>query len=164
MSVQVPKGYKQKEVGVIPEDWNSCRLEDFVEFLTGFPFPSNKFSEFGIKLLRGSNVKRSIIEWDEKITVFWPFEEKYKTKYLLNEGDIVIAMDGSLVGRSFSFIKEKDLPCLLVQRVARIRSKRVNQEYLKSWVCSNIFTSHCDSVKTVSSISNHLKLTWNFLP
>ena len=56
MSVQVPKGYKQKEVGVIPEDWNSCRLEDFVEFLTGFPFPSNKFSEFGIKLLRGSNV------------------------------------------------------------------------------------------------------------
>ena len=26
MSVQVPKGYKQTEVGVIPEDWGVARL------------------------------------------------------------------------------------------------------------------------------------------
>ena len=28
-------GYKQTEVGVIPEDWNVCNLEDAVEFLDG---------------------------------------------------------------------------------------------------------------------------------
>lgn len=31
----VPVGYKQTEVGVIPEDWGVCELEDAVEFLDG---------------------------------------------------------------------------------------------------------------------------------
>ena len=35
MSVQVPKGYKQTEVGVIPEDWGVFRLNDLVVFLDG---------------------------------------------------------------------------------------------------------------------------------
>lgn len=33
--MELKPGYKQTEVGVIPEDWNVCNLEDAVEFLDG---------------------------------------------------------------------------------------------------------------------------------
>jgi type I restriction enzyme, S subunit len=32
-SAQVPEGYKQTEIGVIPEDWETCTLGDAVDFL-----------------------------------------------------------------------------------------------------------------------------------
>ena len=61
-------------------------------------------------------------------------------------------MDGSLVGRSFARLSKMDLPALLLQRVARIRSKKIDLGYLKEFICSEIFTKHCDSVKTSSAI------------
>lgn len=72
--------------------------------------------------------------------------------YLLQDGDIVIAMDGSLVGRSFARLSKTDLPALLLQRVARVRSYRIELGYLKEFICSDYFTKYCDSVKTVSAI------------
>ena len=61
-------------------------------------------------------------------------------------------MDGSLVGRSFAPLGEADVPALLLQRVARIRSNAVAQAYLKAWICSQRFTEHCDTVKTATAI------------
>src|SRR5260370_2581198 len=61
-------------------------------------------------------------------------------------------MDGSLVGRSFARLSKSDVPALLLQRVARIRSDKIVIGYLKEWVCSEYFTKYCDSVKTVTAI------------
>lgn len=63
-------------------------------------------------------------------------------------------MDGSLVGRSYATLSEDDLPALLLQRVARIRScsDAAEQRYLGVWLLSKYFTSYCDSVKTVTAI------------
>lgn len=61
-------------------------------------------------------------------------------------------MDGSLVGRSFASLGKDDVPALLLQRVARLRSGSVSQAYLKAWVCSQRFTNHCDLVKTTTAI------------
>lgn len=148
----MPEGYKQTEVGLIPQDWLFAKLENNIELLTGFPFPSNKYSKYGIKLLRGSNVKRGHLDWSDEITQYWPTITNEIKAYLLDAGDIVIAMDGSLVGKSFASLVSTDLPALLLQRVARIRSKSILQEYLKVFICSDYFTKHCDKVKTASAI------------
>jgi len=74
------------------------------------------------------------------------------TPYALRDGDLVIAMDGSLVGRSFARLSKQDLPALLLQRVARIRSAKIDIGYLSQWVGSNRFINYCDSVKTVTAI------------
>lgn len=50
----IPVGYKQTEVGVIPEDWDVRAIGDDIDLLTGFPFPSSGYSSSGIRLLRGS--------------------------------------------------------------------------------------------------------------
>jgi type I restriction enzyme S subunit len=106
-------------IGEIPEGWEVSRLKNHVEMITGYPFKSEKYTEVGIKLARGINVKEGVFNWDE--TRFWPVVEKHLEKYLLKEGDVLIAMDGSKVGKNFCKVKEEDLPILLLQRVARLR-------------------------------------------
>lgn len=151
-SPRVRPGYKQTEVGVIPEDWECLPIADSIDLLTGCPFPSSGYSNSGIRLLRGSNVKRGITDWSEDGTEYWSSVTADIRKYVLKSGDIVIAMDGSLVGRSFAMLSDGDVPSLLLQRVARVRSNSIDQKYLKAWVCSQRFTEHCDAVKTVSAI------------
>lgn len=143
---------KQTELGELPRDWAYCNLGDVTDILTGHPFPSSGYSDSGTRLLRGSNVKRGRIEWQEELTEYWPTVTPDIKKYLLNAGDVVVAMDGSLVGRSFGSLKNADLPALLLQRVARVRSNKVNIGYLTHWVCSERFTTHCDAVKTTTAI------------
>ncbi|GJN61388.1 hypothetical protein CMT75_17815 [Elizabethkingia anophelis] len=144
--------FKHTDIGIIPEDWEYDFAGKYLDFLTGFPFKSNDFSNVGIKLLRGSNVKRNEIIWNDDITRYWENIDNSLKKYFLKEGDIVISMDGSLVGRSFGQIKKEDLPSLLVQRVARLRGKQIDTNYLKQYYCSEYFTKHCDNNKTSSAI------------
>lgn len=147
-----PKEFKQTELGKIPEDWDVVTIRESCDLLTGHPFSSSKYSDSGVRLLRGSNIKRGNTDWDSSITRYWPEITSNISHYALNIGDVVISMDGSLVGRSFAQLSESDLPALLLQRVARLRAKTIDQNYLKEWVCSSIFTEHCDLVKTVTAI------------
>lgn len=142
----------QTEVGELPVDWSCSSLGDVADVLTGFPFPSAGYSGAGVRLLRGSNVKRDQIEWREDLTMYWPDVTADIRKYVLKVGDVVIAMDGSLVGRSFGALSERDVPALLLQRVARVRSSEVDVGYLKHWICSERFTAHSDAVKTTTAI------------
>jgi len=145
-------GYKVTEVGVIPEDWRSTSLAEEVDLLTGFPFPSAGYVDSGVRLLRGSNVKRGLLDWTDAITKYWPAVTPDIARYELREGDLVIAMDGALVGRSYAIVSSADLPSLLLQRVARIRSSRVHQQLLVFWVGSDAFVQHVDLVKTHTAI------------
>ena len=106
----------------------------------------------GVRLLRGSNVKRGETDWKEDITQYWPTATPDIARYQLKQGDLVIAMDGSLVGRSFAQLTLDDLPALLLQRVARIRSEKLDVTYLTAFVGSDRFVKYVDSVKTVTAI------------
>lgn len=150
--MELKPGYKQTKVGVIPEDWDVRPIRGEIDLLTGFPFPSSGYSKFGIRLLRGSNVKRGMTDWDDEITQYWP-QITYEISQLeLQDGDLVIAMDGSLVGRSFARLTNHDLPSLLLQRVARIRSTKIDVGFLTAIVGSERFVEYSDSVKTVTAI------------
>jgi len=102
-------------------DWNVETIGDKIDLLTGFPFPSSKYVESGVRLLRGSNVKRGKTDWAEGLVQYWPTISADIAAYELEVGDLIIAMDGSLVGRSYARLSQSDLPALLLQRVARIR-------------------------------------------
>lgn len=133
-------------------EWESVVLGTVVDLLTGYPFPSEKYQMSGTRLLRGSNIKRGETDWSEELVQYWPEVTHDLQQYMLKEGDIVIAMDGSLVGQSFARVSNDDLPALLLQRVARVRSSKIDMSYLKEWICSDFFTKHCDAHKTVTAI------------
>jgi len=150
--MELKPGYKQTEMGVIPEDWEVKPIGNDIDLLTGFPFPSSGYSKAGVRLLRGSNVKRGETDWAEDITQYWPSVTADIARYGLKERDLIIAMDGSLVGRSFAQLTREDLPAVLLQRVARIRSTQLDIGYLTAFVGSEKFVKYADSVKTVTAI------------
>lgn len=132
-------------------EWRKVYVSDVSELLTGYPFASENFSLTGTKLLRCSNVKRGVLDWDPSITVYWNYCENLD-EFQLQAGDIVIAMDGALVGYSFSKITPDDLPMLLVQRVARLRSTGICQDYLAHCIINPAFGEHIERVKTDTAI------------
>ena len=146
--------FKKTELGMIPKEWKIIKTEKQIELSTGFAFKSSEYSENNIdhKLLRGANITRGKLRWKKEITKFWKYTPDFE-KFLLEENDIVIGMDGSLVGRNSAIITKKDLPLLLVQRVARLKTKDgLNPKYLFYHIDNGRFIKYVDTVKTNTGI------------
>lgn len=106
-------------------EWGLGRVSRLCQVIPGYAFPSEGFLDSGgIRLLRGINVSAGETSWDE--TVRWD-EEKTPTpqRFHLRDGDLVIGMDRPWIssGMRMTFISRKDLPALLLQRVACLRPK-----------------------------------------
>ena len=138
------------------EEWEYEKIGSYIDQLNGFAFKSDNFNQQseGVRLCRGINITRGRLRFDSKNEMYWNESNLVDLKkYLLEENDVVISMDGSLVGRNYSLVRKNDLPLLLVQRVARLRSnKKMSQLYLYHWISSSHFTNYVDKVKTSSGI------------
>ena len=137
----------------IPEEWEKTIIGEHASILVGNAFESVKYSNNtkDMKLLRGDNISEGIIRWKEK-TRYWSKCLKLK-KYQLCENDFVISMDGSKVGKNYAYVTKRDLPCLLVQRVACIRTHlTLSQKYLGYIFGSRNFINYVNSVRTNSGI------------
>ncbi len=103
--------------------WEQRKFGDENDLITGYPFESDNFSEDGIKLVRGMNVKRGYLDFSEEICMRWNSSFGLEN-YLLSDNDILIQMDGALIGKSYAKIKENQLPALLVQRGNKSENKK----------------------------------------
>ncbi len=143
-------------IGKIPAHWDFSKLKYYIEMLAGYAFKSDDYStdNLDIPLLRGVNVAPNTTKWEE--VVYWP---KSKLKgfglYKLQEGDLVIAMDRPWIssGIRVTEIKEADLPCLLLQRVGRIRGKdELLTGYAKLLLSTNLFLYYFEPMLTGISV------------
>lgn len=127
--------------GKLTEAWRKSRNIEFPEekrYLyeiasidIGYAFKSKEFTDSGIKLLRGQNIDPLSLKWED--TKYFPESKLDSFKHLfLKEKDIVLAMDRPIVksGLKLARVSENDLPCVLVQRVARFKDIKVNQDFL----------------------------------
>jgi len=130
--------------------YKKVKIGDLAESLTGFPFDSSTFCNSGIRLMRCGNIGLGKTSWEPKSTAFFSnYEDKLKS-YALQEGDIVIGMDGASVGKSCAVISKSDLPCYLVQRVTRLRTKYTTLIF--QWLRSTMFVDYVNRRKTVTAI------------
>lgn len=100
-------------------------LGDVAELQAGYAFPSAEFTAAGDRLLRGSNVGVDRIHWPKADTRYWPTNRRSEVaRFVLNPGDIVIAMDRPFIADGFKAaqIQRSDLPALLLQRVGRFQA------------------------------------------
>lgn len=98
------------------------KLNSFVSIDIGNAFKSSEFSDEGVPLLRGQNIEPGALRWDD--TKKFPIDKLQKYSHLfINEGDIILAMDRPIISSGLKIAKAKksDLPCVLVQRVARFK-------------------------------------------
>ena len=132
------------------EDVQWKKLGEVADLLSGFPFDSTQFTNAGVRLMRGVNIKRGQLCFNENDDRYWKSTTGLE-KYIVDENDIVISMDGSLVGKSFGMVKKEHLPLLLVQRVARIRSSVFNINFIYHCI-NNWFPNYVDKKKTQGAI------------
>ena len=135
--------------------WTKAELGNVASLLTGHPFEGKMFVSEGVLLVRGMNVKRGYLDASRGISEYWPSVDGFEP-FLLEEDDIVIQMDGALIGKSYAKIKKANLPALLVQRVTRVRCKAISCDFIYQYIQRN-FLSYIRSAKTETAVP-HLSL------
>lgn len=129
-------------------------LGDHIEVLPGFPFKSGQYTERGLRLLRGDNIGQGRLRWDG--VKYWPEELSHGVGvYEVAAGDVVLAMDRPWIeaGLKYAAVTPEDTPCLLVQRVARLRARgSLDQGFLRYLIASKQFVDHVLSVQTGSAV------------
>lgn len=133
-------------LGEVPKHWRVGKCGFYISILSGFAFPSTRFSDddADTKLLRGINVGVSRLKWDE--TVYWKrLPNDGLDIYAMQIGDIVLGMDRPLIseGIRVATVKDIDIPCLLLQRVASLKTgEQLNPNYLLALLSSEMFVAH----------------------
>lgn len=156
---------KEKEMKRVPQlrfpeftdDWEQRKLGEVADLITGYPFESKNFTNDGVKLVRGMNVKRGYLDFSDEICEHWRTQEGLEN-YLLEKDDILIQMDGALIGKSYAKIAENQLPALLVQRVTRVRTNvdKANEAFIYQEIQRN-FLQYIQGIKTETAVP-HLSL------
>lgn len=117
-------------LGEVPEHWEVKKLKYLGRFLNGFAFPSYAFKDYGIRVIKISNIQPMKISWEEK-----SFVDKKSYGYLENfyvkKGDVVFALTRPIINGGIKVaIFNEDEPVLLNQRNAVFKG---NIKLLPKW-------------------------------
>jgi len=131
----------------LPMGWAWQHVSDVVEMLNGYAFKSEWFKQTGVRLLRNLNVSHGYVDWSQPAAIDAKAATEYQ-QFALQVGDIVLSLDRPIIstGLKYAVIRETDLPCLLLQRVARLApdAKLVSADFLALWLQSDLFVGTID--------------------
>lgn len=132
---QLPKGYKQTEVGVIPEDWEIIPLAKLAEIRTGIAKNSNV--EVGnpvqVYYLRVANVQDGFLDISDLKTL--KINRNNIKRYEVLPGDVLMNEGGDLdkLGRG-SIWRGEFAPCVHQNHVFVVRcNSKLSPDYLNAW-------------------------------
>ena len=137
----VKKGYKQTEIGVIPEDWDCREINSEIKEISMGPFgsdiPVSSFTSEGVPVLNGHSVSKVKL-----IDTFKNYvsEEKAKTlkKAVAQQGDIIVTHRGTIGQISYIPIGSRYKKYVISQSQFRVRLNEdsVNPHFVASYFLS----------------------------
>lgn len=123
-----PAEFEETEMGWVPKKWKNGNLSDVTKILSGFAFKSKDFGDNGkgvIKIKNITTAKTIDIGDTQKIS---EFIAKDANRFLLLDGDILMAMTGATVGKFGVLTTKNNEEYYLNQRVAKFETE--NKAYL----------------------------------
>ncbi len=135
--MQVQK-YKETEIGIIPEDWNTVQLLDIVDEksdIVAGPFGSNlKVSDYqkeGIPIIRLQNIDRNKFIFKNIKYISHKKAEELKYHSFIS-GDIILAKLGDPIGKT-CIVPNELVNGIIVADVVRIRvsPKKINKIFIE---------------------------------
>lgn len=141
---------------MILANWRATTIGEHADVLTGFAFRSADYTstESDVKLLRGDNIAPQKLRWRD-VKRFPNARMAEVARYELRAGDFVIAMDRTWLpsGVKVAEVTSADLPCLLVQRVARLRSKpTLDQGLMRQLFSDHQFSEYVRGTQTATAV------------
>lgn len=112
-----------EELGWVPKGWEAGTLGSIANALSGFAFKSKDFIEEGEAVIKIKNINsdRTVDITDvNRVSVQVALLAE---RFLLTDGDIVMAMTGATVGKFGIIVTEADEGYFLNQRVCKLSSK-----------------------------------------
>jgi type I restriction enzyme S subunit len=144
----VKKGYKQTEIGVIPEDWDVVllgRLVRSVEY--GSSAKSN--TEGGVPVLRMGNLQNGKIDWDDLV---YTLNENEISKYMLRPNDVLFNRTNTieLVGKTAIYRAER--PAIFAGYLIRIKvlQNLLDSRYLNYTLNTSLARKHSAKILSVA--------------
>jgi type I restriction enzyme, S subunit len=142
---QLKEGYKQTEVGIIPEDWKCVELDQLSPFITsGSRGWADFYSEYGDPFVRITNMFRDSISLDlqDLRYVNLPIGANEGKRTQLHDGDLLISITADI--GIISYVDERlQKPAYINQHIALVRfdKEKVNSQFV------SYFLSHESSQK-----------------
>lgn len=142
----VPKGYKQTEVGVVPEDWEADEIGSLEPFVTsGSRGWAKYYSKSGPAFIRITNLSRASIYIDlsdlKFVTI--PQDDSEGLRTALQDGDLLLSItaDIGIIGFVDSSVPK---PAYINQHIALVRlgPDKVNTKYLGYFLASESSQRH----------------------
>ncbi|UTN86418.1 hypothetical protein NMC41_03915 [Pseudomonas aeruginosa] len=120
MSTEVKPGYKQTELGTIPEDWDVRPLGQLVHAVE-YGSSAKSSSSGKVPVLRMGNLQEGQIDWSDLV---FTDNESEIAKYLLNPGDVLFNRTNTidLVGKTAIYKGVR--PSIFAGYLIRIKEKR----------------------------------------
>lgn len=169
-----PKGFKQTELGQIPEDWDFIRLPKVAWFQEGPGVRNNQFESYGVKLLNGTNIDKGRLLLDK--TERYISEKLAYGQYshfMIDNLDILIACSGVSIDRfdeKVTIVNDKHLPLCLNTSTMRFKpnNEKLYRFYLFYFLKSSLFKKQIGGTATGSAQLNfgpfHVNKVIIFLP
>ena len=144
-----PKGYKQTEVGVMPEDWKCKSLASMSAFITKGSTPTtygHKWEQSGILFLRSECVSENGLDLTQSMFISHAAHAALRRSEV-RDGDILVTITGN-VGR---VVYLQNIGCAnLNQHIARVRisSDQVERRYIYHYLSQTSVRRHFNSITT----------------
>jgi len=115
--------------------WQKCRLGDVCRVIPGYAFKSSDWQNSGIPVVKIKNIRDdSTVDLSETDCVAESLLSQKLQKFVLKNGDILVAMTGATAGKVGKV--RTDRPILLNQRVAKISPVEADHEFIWALVSS----------------------------
>ena len=164
MAKQIPQGYKQTKVGVIPEDWNVVKLGDIAKFYKGKGISKENLSASGTPCIRYGELYTT---YNEKIdTVISKTNLCVSELFLSKANDIIIPASGETA------IDIATASCVLQDNIAlggdlniiRTKHNGVFLSYYLNIVVKNKIASLAQGISVIHLYSSQLETLLLSLP
>ena len=111
--MEVKPGYKQTEVGVIPEAWEVTRLPEVSWFQEGPGLRNWQFTSTGMKVINVTNLEDGVLnlERTDRHISNAEFNRMYR-HFAVDDGDIVMASSGNSYSKT-AVVRIQDLPLVM---------------------------------------------------
>ena len=137
----IKDGYKQTEIGVIPNDWEIKSLGDLSQLITKGTTPK-RFTDSGINYIKIESLKGDNISIEKCLFIDEITNITELKRSILNEGDILFAIAGATIGKC-TIVPKEIIPANTNQALAIIRLKeKVNKKFVFYFLKSKLMQKY----------------------
>ncbi|WP_286256828.1 restriction endonuclease subunit S [Pseudoalteromonas apostichopi] len=155
--MELKKGYKYTDAGIIPSDWSDKKLEELTAVIIDGTHHTPKYTSYGIPFLRVTDIQSNVID-TEKLKFISIEEHRELIKRAKPEhGDLLLSKNGT-IGISKVVDWDWEFSIFVSLALIKVRKSKVDVNFLEQVFRSNIISDQISRRSKQGTVTNlHLE-------